>query len=138
MAGIEPKQVVARPSNSLVQQSTGEASTSSVTPVKMKEIRVTFPGVYRIKFALKEDNSLAGAAHAQVYRNGTGIGTIQDNDDTGYKTVSEDIGGWQTGDLLQLYAWHSGANLMKVMSFSQWGEYSLRPPDITPGEVTLA
>ena len=137
MAGIEPKQVVARPSNSLVQQSVAIATTSSFTPVKLKEITVTYPGVYRIKFAVRKVSG-PGKARAQIYRNGVGIGTIQENIATDFVTFSEDIGGWETGDLLQLYGDDTGAIGMEVMSFSQWGEYSLRPPDITPGEVTLA
>ncbi len=137
MTGIEPKQVVARPSSSLVQQSVEMATTNSLTPVKLKEITVTYPGVYRIKFALRKVSG-AGAAHAQVYRNGAGIGTIQENASTEFTTFSEDLGGWQTDDLLQLYGWDTGAIGMEVMSFSQWGEYSLRPPDITPGDVSLS
>ncbi len=137
MAGIEPKQVVARPSSSLVQQSVEVATTNSFPPVKLKEITVTYPGVYRIKFALRKAGG-AGASHAQVYRNGAALGVIQQSTSGDFTTFSEDIGGWQTGDLLQLYGWDTGAGPLEVMSFSQWGEYSLRPPDITPGEVTLA
>ena len=137
MAGIEPKQVVARPSSSLVQQSVAMATTNNLAATKLKEITVTYPGVYRIKFALRKAGG-AGASHAQIYRNGAALGVIQQSTSGDFATFSEDIGGWQTGDLLQLYAWDTGAGPLEVMSFSQWGEYSLRPPDITPGEVTLA
>ena len=137
MAGIEPKQVVARPSSSLVQQSVAMATTNNTSATKLKEITVTYPGVYRIKFALRKAGG-AGASHAQVYRNGNALGVIQQSISGDFATFSEDVGGWQTGDLLQLYVWDTGAGPAEVMSFSQWGEYSLRPPDITPGEVTLA
>ena len=137
MAGIEPKQVVARPSSSLVQQSVAMATTNNTTATKLKEITVTYPGVYRIKFALRKAGG-AGTSHAQVYRSGAAVGVIQESTSSEFATFSEDIGGWQPGDLLQLYAWDTGAGPAEVMSFSQWGEYNLRPPDITPGEVTLA
>ena len=137
MPAIQPKQIVARPSSSLVQQSVAMATTSSFTPTKLKEITVTYPGVYRIKFALRKAGG-AGTSHAQVYRNGSAIGVIQESTSTEFATFSEDIGGWQPGDLLQLYAWDTGASPVEVMSFSQWGEYSLRPPDITPGDINLS
>ena len=88
-------------------------------------------------FALRTAGG-GGTSQAQGDRNGAAIGVVQESTSREFTSFSEDIGGWQTGDLLQLYAWDTGAAPAEVMSFSQWGEYSLRPPDITPGEVTLA
>jgi hypothetical protein len=107
--------------------------------VKLKEIVVTYPGVYRIKFAVREVSG-TGMPRAQVYRNGNPIGTVQEAVPGAgqFTTFSEDIGGWQRGDLLQLYAWNNGTGpVTEVMSFSQWGEYALRPPGIPPGEVIV-
>ena len=140
MPQLQPQQLVARPSSSLVQHSPGAKSTGSATPTKLKEIVVTYPGVYRIKFAMREISG-TGTPRAQVSRNGDPIGTVQETTPglAQFTTFSEDIGGWQKGDLLQLYAWNNGAGpLTEVMSFSQWGEYSLRPPDIAAGGITLA
>jgi hypothetical protein len=139
MPELKPTQIVARPSSSPVQQSVVEKQTLASNWVKLKEIKVTYPGVYRIKFALRKGGT--GDAYAQVYRNGAGVGTIQQSTTTNYATFSEDIGGWKAGDTLELwgYATAGGAGgACAVMAFSQWGEYSQRPPDIPPGEVTLA
>ena len=140
MPQLQPQQIVARPSSSLVQHSPGAKSNGSATPARLKEIVVTYPGVYRIKFAIRETSG-TGTPRAQVYRNGSPIGTVQEATPGSpqFTTFSEDIGGWKPGDLLQLYAWNNGIGpVTEVMSFSQWGEFALRPPDIPGGEITLA
>jgi hypothetical protein len=138
MPEIRPEQVVARPANSLVQQSVAEKSTTASNWTKLKEIKVTYPGVYRVRFALRRAGT--GIAFAQVYRNGAGAGTIQQSTSEDYQTFSEDIGGWRAGDTLELwgYATAGGAGgVCYVMSFSQWGEYRSSPPEIPAGQVTL-
>jgi len=79
-----------------------EKQTSSTEYLKVKEIRVYRPGTYRIKFDLRmygEDLT----AYGRVYKNGSPVGIERSNATINWTTFSEDIGGWEESDLVQLY-----------------------------------
>ncbi|GMR05297.1 MAG: hypothetical protein BMS9Abin24_097 [Thermodesulfobacteriota bacterium] len=70
--------------------------------VKKKEIQMLRGGNLRVKFDLKSDN-LSKLAYGQIYKNGVAEGTLQSTNTTSYVTFTEDLAGWVTGDLVQLY-----------------------------------
>ena len=99
--------------NCLIAYSDGTDQTGSdTTPVKLKEIKLARDGACRIEFKLSGSTG-PYSGNAQVYRNGTPVGTLQHSIGGGsgnYKTCTEDISGWQAGDLCQLYAYKLGVS----------------------------
>jgi hypothetical protein len=88
--------------DNLCVSSDGEKGTTNTEYVKAKEIRVYRPGTYRIKF----DLVIYGqdlTAYGRIYRNGSPVGTERSNATITWVTFSEDIAGWEQGDLIQLY-----------------------------------
>jgi len=82
---------------------------SGTAKTKIKEIIMPRPGTFRIKFDLSR---VSGTMSGQIYRNGDAVGTQRDKSSgysTEYTTYSEDISGWTTGDLCQLYCWCNNA-----------------------------
>lgn len=69
---------------------------------KKKEITIPDGGTFRIKFDLKGYSALAGI-YGRIYRNGVAVGTEQSDITNDFVTKSEDIAGWSSGDLCQLY-----------------------------------
>jgi len=78
-----------------------EQSKTGTSYTKVKEIRISRGGTLRIKFDLK--SSVSGAVYGRIYRNGVAVGTEQTTSSQTYVTESEDIDGWSSGDLCQLY-----------------------------------
>lgn len=78
-----------------------ERSFTLTSYVKVKEIRVARGGVLRIKFDLNAGGS-PQTVKGRIYRNGVPVGIEQTAGD-GYQTFSEDVPGWSSGDLCQLY-----------------------------------
>lgn len=72
------------------------STTSSSTPQKISEFILPRGGTLRIKFFIANGT---GTAKGRVYRNGSAVGT----DRSGTGLYSEDISGWSSGDLCQLY-----------------------------------
>jgi hypothetical protein len=93
-------------SDDLIGSSDAETSTISTTPVKVKELTLmtiqNINATLRIKFDLKENNP-PYTAYAQIHKNGTAIGTLQQTTLGYYTTFSEDIANWINGDKIQLY-----------------------------------
>ena len=82
---------------------------SGTAKTKIKEIIMPRPGTFRIKFDLSR---VSGTMSGQIYRNGDAVGTQRDKSSGSYDdytTYSEDISGWTTGDLCQLYCWCNNA-----------------------------
>ena len=91
-----------------------EKSCQSNIVTIFKEAYITRGGTLRIKFDA-EQKYING--HAQIYRNGTAVGTIQDIG-TSYATYSEDISGWSATDLVRVYMWRDGGpNVSDVKNF---------------------
>lgn len=91
----------------------GSTSATSGAPAKVSEMYIPKGGTLRIKFWLGGD---AGTCSAQIYRNGSAVGTLRSNATAASAaTYSEDISGWSAGDLLQIYAYNSsGSNTTYV------------------------
>jgi hypothetical protein len=92
-----------------------ERTTVELSYTKLKEIVVGAGGVLRIAFDLKTNGG--GSAVARIYRNGVAVGTEQTDSTGSYVTQTEDIAGWQPGDLCQLYAKTSGGTTADVCNF---------------------
>jgi len=56
----------------------------------------------RISFDLKAETE-GTTVYGQIYRNGTAVGTLRSTTTTSFTTFTEDIGGWNPGDEIQLW-----------------------------------
>jgi hypothetical protein len=80
-----------------------DTSTSSTTPVKLKEILYNdSPGTITVSFALQSIGSSATSVEARIYKNGVVVGTDRSNPN-GPTTYTENLI-FATGDLIQIYA----------------------------------
>lgn len=92
--------------DTLLKSADTERNTSTDTDyVLKKEISITNGGgTFRIKFDIHGTGAPAPrGAYAKIYRNGVAVGTERVDSTGVYQTFSEDISGWKTGDLIQLY-----------------------------------
>jgi hypothetical protein len=89
------------PSDDLLASSDSEISTSSLSYVMGKQIKVNASGTIRVYFEL-HDGATCGAS-ARVARNGIGVGTVRSTTSTSYVAFTEDIADWLDGDLCQLF-----------------------------------
>lgn len=87
----------------LIQSNDTERNTSSTSYVKVKEIKILRAGGYRIKFDIK-NNGGASSAYGRIYKNGVAIGTERTTTSSTDVNYSEDITGFVSGDLIQIYA----------------------------------
>ena len=74
---------------------------TSYTKINRGEVFIPRAGVIRVTFTLCNHSGNTNA-YARVYRNGLAVGTIRSTTTTA--TFTEDISGWTSGDLLQIYA----------------------------------
>lgn len=131
------------PSSVLVQGSFGSSSTTSATAVKVKEIVMTTPGAYQIRFVLSSALLTNGTVYyGQIFKNGTAIGVQRSVTGTGAglsgTTFVEDIGGWMPGDLCQVYLTSDGTKTLAVTNFTINGERPRRPHfPIPAGTINL-
>lgn len=84
-----------------------KVTESSAAYTKAREVQVPYGGTFNVQFDLAEDyqgGAGAGAAYAQIYVNGTAVGTERtvDGADLAYSTFNEDIT-VSAGDLIQIY-----------------------------------
>jgi hypothetical protein len=70
--------------------------------VKVKEVYVARAGTIRVKFSIKTGTT-GNVVKGQVYRNGGAVGTERAMSSESFTEYSEDIAGWSSGDLVQLY-----------------------------------
>ncbi len=98
----------------VIMEATTDRTTVATSYTKLKEFRLSRSGTLRIKWYL---GSGAQNTHGygKVYRNGVAVGAEQDafSSSTGgitWLSVSEDISGWSSGDLLQIYIYTSNAS----------------------------
>lgn len=70
--------------------------------VKVKEFTIGYPGEYRFTWDLKISGGGA-TAEAQVYRDGSPVGTLKSTSNTSYQAQTDDVSGWSIGDKAQLY-----------------------------------
>lgn len=94
------------PSDTLRHSNDEQKSTSSTVYVKLKEILVNKPimGKIRIKFDLKRFGAAEYSVKAQIYKNGSPLGTERSTISTNYVTFSEDLEiSLNANDKLQIY-----------------------------------
>ncbi len=105
-AGIGYTEVVAV-TDTLRNSNDTEKSTAAAAYTKIKEILLNENlGACRIKFDLK---GMGATGYAKIYKNGVAIGTERTDVAESYTTFSEDFATFLSGDLIQIYAYHSGA-----------------------------
>jgi hypothetical protein len=98
------------PSEAVRNVNDAEKSTTSTTPVKVKEMRFNeYAPKIDIYFELRSGDGTRNA-YAQIYLNGTPIGTLRQNNSSTYKGYDEILGPFYAGDLLQIYAWIEPGN----------------------------
>jgi hypothetical protein len=128
-------------SDTVIQANDAQVSTTSISYVKVKEIKIASvvtgnvgcqgsgtSFALRIKFDLKTSNT-AGLAKGQVYRNGVAVGTERSTNSTSYVTFSEDITQpWTQNDLIQLYIkTNDSAYTTYAQNFRVCGTYVSNP-----------
>lgn len=82
---------------------------TTATYTKILEYIVPRAGTLTIKFWLMNDNA-GQPGLAKIYRNGSAVGTEQSSSSGTAEQFSEDIAGWSSGDLLQLYVKSNNGN----------------------------
>lgn len=102
-------------------QADAEESTNVNADTKLKEFCIPRSGTLRIKFDMKVDGD---NGRGRIYRNGVAVGSEQTTSSTSYATYSQDISGWATGDLLQLYGRNDsgGANYTFLRNFRLYAD----------------
>lgn len=80
-----------------------ERTTTSSTYAKIKEFYISSAGTIRVSMELKAANPGTNNAYGRVYRNGSAVGVENVRGDAAYATFTDDVSGWATGDLLQVY-----------------------------------
>lgn len=97
--------ILSKPTDRLQHSNDAMRVTTSETMVKMKETRLDEDtGKMRIYFDLKRVGGGAGeTASAKIYVNGSPVGTLRVTLSTTYVPFTEDLGGYSSGDLIQIY-----------------------------------
>jgi len=95
-------------SDNLRHSNDAQKDTVLLAYVKLKEILLDRPlDNCRIKFDLNRNASFD--AYGRIYKNGVAIGTERHTGAAdGWFTYSEDLAGWLTGDLIQIYGYTTG------------------------------
>lgn len=62
-------------------------------------------GAFRIKFSMRSPGG--DLLYGRIYRNGSAIGTERSTSSTSNVEFSEDISGWNNGDLIQVYIYRA-------------------------------
>jgi len=106
-------------SDTLMYSNDTAYSSSSETPVKVAELTAKVDGTFRIKFDIKRGGTDYG--YGRIYKNGIAVGTLQTGTTTSYVTKSQDIAGWEVGDLIQLYIYADAASTSYVQHFRIYG-----------------
>lgn len=103
------------PGDNVVVSATTPRSHDSTSPLKLKEIRISKKGTYRVKFDLFP-NGVGFTAYARIYVNDVGRGILRSNNvNSSPITFTEDIT-INDNDLIQIYAWSSNDGFEAVVS----------------------
>jgi hypothetical protein len=103
------------PGDNVVVSAITHRSHNSTSPMKLKEIRVSKKGTYRVKFDLYP-NGIGFTAYARIYVNDVGRGILRSNNvNSSPITFTEDIT-INDNDLIQIYAWSSNDGFTAVVS----------------------
>ncbi len=102
----------------LVAAQTSKVSHASTTPVKFLEFMVGARGGLRIKYqaAIASDD----VGYVRIYKNDEPIGSTHQLNYNGDATyLTDDIDGWELGDLLQIYGWsRDGTEEVSLYAYS--------------------
>ena len=101
----------------LISSLNSENTTSATTYTKREDIAMAGSGTFRIQFAIRTSASTA-TAYGRVYQNGVAVGTEQSETASTQVIKSEDISGWELGDLCQLYTKIASGNFVFVQNFN--------------------
>jgi len=94
--------------NALLIKEDSEGSSNSLSPIKVREFQLDKGGTLRIKFDIASPGP-AITSYGRIYRNGTAVGILRSvAPGAGWATYSQDISGWEPGDLVQLYVHGTG------------------------------
>lgn len=105
-------------SDDLLLSADTERTSTSVSYVKIKEIRVARGGRYRVKFDLFATSS---SGYGRIYKNGVALGTEQ-TAGPAYVTKSEDLT-FSAGDTIELWVKvGSGVTSVSVKNFRIYGK----------------
>jgi len=91
-------------------------SSTATTATKIKEIKVFLSGTFEVAFRLW--SSGGSTVYGQVYRNGSPVGILRSTTSTTAVSFSEDISGWEIGDLCQLYVYASAGETVNTDNFA--------------------
>jgi len=118
------------PSDTILHDNSAEATTAAAAYEKVKEIINPLSGLARIKFAAQV---LPGGndAYIKIYINDIAVGTERLEQDGFYGTWSEDLP-IADGDLIQLYAYTTGAPVCWVKDFQICGVLAFYGADNDP------
>jgi len=90
-------------------------STMATTMTKVKETRILEPLLDKFRTYFEMRSLASGeTTYAQVYRNGSPVGTLRSVTTTTFTAFEEDIAGWSKDDLYQIYAYTAPGNLAGV------------------------
>ena len=94
-----------------------EAFGTGGASLKAKELRVFYGGTLRFTWDMKA-GTIISTAYSRVFRNSGAVGTEYGTAGTTYGTFTNDISGWEQGDLAQLYLRNEfGANTTYLRNF---------------------
>lgn len=102
--GYEYATAAMQASGNVKNSNDAEKTTTSTSPVKLKEIRINkaYNGSLRVIWLMNCQNG--SGVWGQVYKNGTPIGSEQGTGNLSPTAFTQDItGGLQAGDLIQIY-----------------------------------
>lgn len=100
-----------------------EQITVSSTYVKLKEFRMNAAPQSTLKIYFESLSSNGNLQYAQIYRNGSPIGTERITTSLTYVPYTEEISGWSDTDLLQLYAHRGGGGSCYIRNFRILGRH---------------
>jgi hypothetical protein len=110
----------------LIGQEVTETAGATTSPVKVIEFKIGEAGTLRTYFGLSHSGG-AGSTHAQVYRNGSPVGTLRSQGGPGFAFFSEDIPDWVAGDTAELWGYSDNAGNPALLA-----RFSLRVDNPTP------
>lgn len=102
---------------------------TTVSLLKVKEIRIPIGGGIRVGFDLRNE-SYNITVSGQIYRNGSPVGTYRTVSLKTWTTFTEDIYGWSAGDLLQLYIVRGGDGDAQAKNLRLYADHGPLPINI--------
>jgi hypothetical protein len=99
------------------------SSTAQAAYLKIKEIKINYAGVHRIKFLLYNNDGVS-TVYGRIYKNGVAFGTERSTSNSVPVLFTEDLT-FAKGDLIQMYIKAPGLNTCFVSVFAIYGTVAL-------------